>query len=585
MNAKKSLLGKYWYKKKINRDLISDLSSELGVSHFIATILSGRVNSIEQGKSFLDPKIKNLLPDPFHLVDMDTAVDRVVLAIKRKEKLCIFADYDVDGATSAALLKNVLSELGVVSEIYVPDRITEGYGPNQSTVHKIKYQILADLMIAVDCGTVAFEAINYAVEIDLDVIVIDHHIASEGLPPALAIVNPNRPDCTTEYRHLAAVGVTFLFVVALISRLKEEDFFIKHSLDIPDLINQLDIVALGTVCDVVKLTDINRAFVCQGLKIAKKFLNIGYKALYDVSKINDVISVYHLGFILGPRINAGGRVGESNLGATLLSTSSEHQAKSIARKLDQYNKQRKEIEDVILKEAIEIAETQSDTPVIFAVGYSWHQGVIGIIASKLKDIYNKPVIIISMDHDIGKASCRSVIGLDLGAKIMLAKSQNLVINGGGHKMAAGFTVKKENLLLLHNFFIDCCKRDLDSNANRLDSFYDTELSTNAVHMQLITEINKLEPYGTGNPAPIFKFKNLNIVKSSIIGKYHLYLLLKSNEDYTKLHVIGFNMINTPIASIVFCEKKVNISILGKLKLNKYNEKKSIQVELQDVILE
>ena len=584
---KKSILGKNWLQREINEQFVIDLSRNLQISDFLARILASRIKSLEDGEHFLNPKIKNLLPDPFHLLDMEKGTNRVLKAIKSNEKICIFADFDVDGATSSALLKNIFNNLNIPADIYVPDRITEGYGPNEAAIKKISDNGVK-LIITVDCGSVAFEPLEYAATLGVDVIVIDHHISIDKLPQAVAVINPNRLDETSKHKNLAAVGVSFLFVVALISALKKEDFFNKNNIAIPNLIKQLDIVALGTVCDVMLLTGLNRAFVAQGLKVAHQRQNIGYKNLCDVAAIDQAINCYHLGFILGPRINAGGRVGKASLGARLLSTNSQIEAQNIAKELDQHNNERKVIEMTILEEAFNIAKQQECDPMLFVAKEGWHPGVIGIVASRLKDKYNKPVAVIALNKDVGKASCRSIKGVDFGIKVIEAKNRGLLIAGGGHAMAAGFTANINKLTELKDFLNKEFEKDLNKSTRHLVEFYETELTTKAANFELLEEIEKLEPYGNGNPTPIFKFSNLFVLKADILAEKHIRVLFTPTKDSTAkskaLPAIAFNSVATPIADILMSQKPYNISVYGSLKINEWQNQRSIQLHIKDIEL-
>lgn len=583
----KSVLGKYWSSRSYNDNFVHEIVRTLGISDFLAKILSRNVTNIDEAIDFLNPKLKSLLPDPFHLKDMKQAVERVTQAIHNKEKVCIYADYDVDGATSAALLKNLFSQIGLSTIIYVPDRIAEGYGPTPYGMQEIKKQG-ANLVITVDCGSVAFEAIEHAVENNLEVIVIDHHISLEIMPKALAVINPNRLDETSRCKNLAAVGVSFLFAVALCKHLKQIDFFNKNNISFPDLMKQLDLVALGTVCDVMQITGLNRAFVAQGLKIAKNRENIGYRALCDIAAIEEVPNIYHLGFIIGPRINAGGRVGKSDLGARILSTKSEQEAQNIAIELNAYNEERKAIEVFILESADEMAKMQLNEPALFIVGNGWHPGVIGIVAGRLKEKYNKPVAVIALNDNVGKASCRSVKNIDFGCKIIEAKQRGLVVSGGGHAMAAGFTVEEHKLDQLKLFLSEEFKKDIKDSNQHLHEHYDLELSNTAANMKLIQEINKLEPYGLGNPAPVFKFKNLYVLKADIVGFKHIKILfapIRDSLNSTPLSAIAFNIIDTDLAAVIMSAKPYNLSIIGKLKVNSWQNKDTVQILLQDIIIE
>ncbi|MCC8368942.1 MAG: single-stranded-DNA-specific exonuclease RecJ [Rickettsia endosymbiont of Oxypoda opaca] len=585
MTTKKSVNGKIWQQKLINESDISELSRNLVVSDFLARLLSCRVSNLDQAENFLSPKIKNLLPDPFHLLDMRKAVDRVIAAILNKQKICIFADYDVDGATSAALLKNVFRDLSHNCDIYVPDRIAEGYGPTPSAMQKIKDNG-AKLLITVDCGAMAYEALEYAKEVGLDVIVIDHHISADILPEAVAIVNPNRIDEKSEYKYLAAVGVSFLFATALLSELKKQSYFVD--IPMPNLMQYLDLVALGTVCDVMKLIQLNRAFVATGLKIMTKRQNIGIKTLYDIAGLNEVPRCYHLGFILGPRINAGGRVGRSSLGATLLSTECTIEAGNLATELEKHNNERKVIELMMIEEATNIALTQENNSLLFIAKEGWHPGVIGIVAGRLKDKFNKPVAIIALNDGIGKASCRSIANIDFGAKIINAKSKDLLVAGGGHAMAAGFSVKAEKLQELQEFLNEAIKFDISKLGDYTQAEYDAELTTSSVNMSLMEELNKLEPFGQGNPEPIFKFDNLFIIKADIVGSKHIRCLLAPTlKAYGNkaLQAITFNAVATPLEEAIFnAQGKKHISVIGSLKTNNWQDNYTVQLHIKDIIL-
>ena len=582
----KSVLGKLWQPVTIQEDLVTRISRELQIGDFLAKLVSTRVSSAEEAFDFLDPKIKKLLPDPFHLLDMQQGVERVVQAIKNQEKICIFADYDVDGATSAALLKNVFRELGVEVEIYVPDRIEEGYGPTLSAMQKLKDKG-NKVLITVDCGSVAFEALLYAADIGLDVIVIDHHISLDKLPKAVAVINPNRIDEGSNYKNLAAVGVSFLFAVAFCWALRQQGFFEDNSIKHPDLIKQLDIVALGTVCDVMTLTGLNRAFVKQGLKIARSRANIGYAALCDAAELDEAINCYHLGFILGPRINSGGRVGTSSLGAALLSTNNSQKAKEISEELTIHNNNRKIIELTILEEAHKLAKLQANNAVIFVSGHGWHPGVIGIVAGRLKETYNRPVAVVAVNESIGKASCRSVKGCDFGSALMEAKLKGILLAGGGHAMAAGFSIEENKLPILQEFLEDKFKPILKNSTSHLEEFYDLELTASSINSNLIEEINKLEPFGNGNPSPVFKFSNLFVLKADIVGGNHIKVLFASTRDslsLTPISAIAFNSVNTVMAEIILSKKSYNLSVIGTIKENNWQNRQTVQLHIKDLII-
>ncbi len=584
----KSVLGKFWQALTIQEDMVANISRELQISDFLSRLLSTRVKSTQEAIDFLDPKIKTLLPDPFHLVDMEKGVERVVQAIKKQEKICIFADYDVDGATSSALLKNVFWELGVEAEIYVPDRIEEGYGPTASAMQKIK-DTGVKLLITVDCGSVAFEALLCASDIGLDVIVVDHHISLDKLPQAIAVINPNRIDETSNYKNLAAVGVSFLFAVACCLSLKKDGFFERNSIKHPDLIKQLDIVALGTVCDVMTLTGLNRAFVKQGLKVARNRTNIGYATLCDVADLQEAVNCYHLGFVLGPRINAGGRVGTSSLGAALLSTKNPHKARELSEELSFHNDNRKLIEMNMIEEAHQLAKLQADNSVIFVSSNNWHPGVIGIVAGRLKETYNKPVAVIAVNDSIAKGSCRSLKGCDFGSALMEAKLQGLLTAGGGHSMAAGFTIEESKLFLLQEFLENRFKPILKNSTAHLQEYYDLDLMSVSVNNDLIEEINRLEPFGNGNPSPVFKFSDLFVLKADIVGSRHIkaqFVPIKHNRYSSKpLDAIVFNAVNTVLGDVILSKKSYTLSVIGSLKANNWQNRQAIQLHVKDIIIQ
>ncbi|MEM6338535.1 MAG: single-stranded-DNA-specific exonuclease RecJ [Pseudomonadota bacterium] len=583
----KSVLGKYWFATSYDESFISELSRIFGISDFLSRIISSRVDSLDHAEKYLDPKIKSLLPDPFHLKDMNLAVDRLIKAISLKEKICVFADYDVDGATSSALIKNILRQIRIDSDIYVPDRIAEGYGPTVEAMQKIKDKGTS-LIITVDCGSVAFDALEHASKLGMDVIVVDHHISMDELPKAVAVINPNRLDETSEYRNLSAVGVSFLFLVALISRLKKDNYFIKNNIALPNLMNQLDIVALGTVCDVMQLTGLNRAFVAQGLKVAKARGNIGYKTLCDVAGIQEAINCYHLGFILGPRINAGGRVGKSSLGANLLSTTSTSDAMRMAEELDIYNQERKSIELAMLDEAMEKAKEQENDAMLFIEGDGWHPGVIGIVAGRLKEKYNKPTAVIAVNEGVGKASCRSVRGVDFGCKIIEAKQKKLLIAGGGHSMAAGFTVRADMMRQLKDFLNNEFRKSLSGSDIHLQEQYALDLTSSAATLDLVSEINIMEPFGNGNPAPIFRFSNVYVLKADIVASKHIRAMFapcRDSHGSKPISAIAFNVVGGELGNVLLSRKSHSLSVFGTLKINSWQDRETVQLQLKDVIIE
>jgi single-stranded-DNA-specific exonuclease len=527
----KSVLNKEWRLKEAPEKVVNRYMQLFSLSEIEARIIAARGIEEENLANFLDPKLRNLMPDPYHLLDMEKAVNRIVEAIIQGQKICIFGDYDVDGATSSALLKKFLYSIGCDVEIYIPDRMKEGYGPSPEAMTKLHLKGIK-LVVTVDCGAMSYSAIDTANNLKLDVIVIDHHICADILPKAFAIINPNRLDETTSYKYLAAVGVSFLFAIAIAQKLRKDGFFESKKISEPDLLEYLDIVALGTVCDVMPLVGLNRAFVKQGLKMMAQRKNIGLKALSDIASIDSFPSCYHLGFVLGPRINAGGRVGESYLGSDLLSTDCEIKAMELARKLEDFNLQRRFIESEIIDAAIGMAALQSSDNCIMVSG-PWHPGVIGIIAGRIKELYNKPVAVVSVIDGIGKASCRSVYGVDFGRTLAEAKIHGLIEVGGGHAMAAGFTAKEEMLPRLKEFLNDEFGKYKDKILENKICEYDLELTSSGMSVELYNQIHSLAPFGNGNSEPFVKIDGLFVLKAHIVGEKHISCLLVPDRNSYK----------------------------------------------------
>ncbi|KJV63467.1 MULTISPECIES: single-stranded-DNA-specific exonuclease RecJ [Ehrlichia] len=566
--------GALWKPYNVNLRDVLTITQKFHLSEIVARILSARKVSIEEIDDFLYPTLRSSLPDPFHLLDMDKAVQRICKAIYNKEKIVIFGDYDVDGATSSALIKQYLTQIGVSTTIYIPDRICEGYGPNTQALLKLQ-EIGNSLCITVDCGTIAHEPISVAKLVNLDVIVIDHHIGLNTLPDAIAVINPNRLDENSPYTYLAGVGVSFLMLVALNKTLKESGFF-KHNHE-PNLMNYLDLVALGTVCDVMPIIGLNRAFVKQGLKIMATRQNIGLKILSDIIGLEEKPNIYQLGFNIGPHINAGGRVGNASLGARLLSTNSEEEALEISEKLQNFNLERKELEHKSFNEAVEQAEAliSINTNLIMVAG-NWHPGIIGIVAGRLKDKFFLPSIVISLDNGIGKASARSIPDVDLGAAILSAKLEGIITEGGGHAMAAGFSVQEDKIKTLYEFL-----SQKFHNINKQKVFkVDGIITVTAINLILWKKLQSLEPFGIGNPEPRFILTNIKIKNPEVIGDSHIRCLIYDNKTFIK--GICFRCINTELGLALL--ERTAIMLLGKISVNYWRGNENIQFIIEDAII-
>lgn len=579
----KSVTDAIWQMREVNEGQVREMVQLYDVPEIVARVMVSRGVPIEKVETFLNPTIRDLLPDPFHLIDMDKAAHRIADAVEKGEKLVIWGDYDVDGATSSALLRRFFRMIGLDAKVYIPDRIDEGYGLNTEALLELRKQGY-QLCVTVDCGTLSFEPIEKAQEAGLDIVVIDHHQSAEKMPPAVAVVNPNRLDETSEHRYLAAVGMAFLLAVAVQSMLRERGYFEGKTK--PDLLSLLDIVALGTVCDVVPLVGANRAFVSQGLKVMHHRRNSGITALSDVAGINETPSAYHLGFVLGPRINAGGRVGKANLGSELLATDDPDYAARIADQLNQFNHERKAIETLVLDEAMAQAEaTANDAPLVFASGKGWHPGVIGIVASRLKEAFNKPSAVIALDDKgIGKASARSIAGIDFGAAIISANLSGLLLAGGGHAMAGGFTVEEERIPELFDFFSERFAPQSDLCGQRIWKL-DGNLTARGANVELMHQLARVAPFGTANSEPRFCLNHVYVVKADVVGADHVRAIVadkNGGKGSGSVKCMAFRSLETAVGQTLLNAGGKTLSLAGKAKLNVWQGRESVDFIVDDV---
>ena len=575
-----SISGKNWILKKYNQENLTFIKDNFYLDEITSKLLSIRQIKKEDISSFLNPSIKNFLPNPNTLLDMKKSTLRIVEAILDKEKIGIFGDYDVDGATSTALLGNYFSKLNIKYEIYIPDRKKEGYGP---TIKSFKELIdkKVDIIFTVDCGTLSFEAINFAKENNIDVIVLDHHQSEIELPNAYSIINPNRIDDKSDLQYLCAAGVSFMFLVSLNRELRSNNWFDQNNIAEPNLIDNLDLVSLGTVCDVVPLTGLNRAIVKQGLKVIKAKKNLGLKTLLDICKIESNPSIYHLGFMLGPRINAGGRVGKCSHGANLLLNKDPKESFKLASELDQFNKERQILEKDLLQKILNETSDYSNDPVLILSGRNWHEGVIGIVASRLKDKFNKPVIIISIEGDLGKASARSIVGFDIGSVIIAASQQNILLKGGGHKMAGGFSIKIENIEKFKNFVFKKFRGINENLTTKKPLLLDSIISPTAVNLDFFNKIALLSPFGSGNPEPKFLIEDLKTINGKIVGEKHIKSVLLG-QDGTTIKSIAFNAVENDIGSYLLKKSNKSFNIAGKLSLNEWKGQSNVEFIIDDI---
>ncbi len=523
-------------------------------------------------QSFLAPTLRELLPDPRSLKDMEPAAERLVQAVRQQERIAIFADYDVDGGSSAALLIWWLRNFQCQATLYVPDRIDEGYGPSAPAISRLAQN--HHLIICVDCGTLSHEALAAAE--GADVLVLDHHLGGETLPPALAVVNPNRQDEAGDLGHLCAAAVVFLCLVEAGRQLREIG---QKS---PDLLGLLDLVGLATVADVAPLKGVNRAFVRQGLTVMARRTRPGLVALSDVARIDTRLSAYHLGYVLGPRINAGGRIGAADLGARLLATDDDHEAAALAERLHHLNSERQDIESKVYEEALAQVEARgTGAALVWAAGEGWHPGVVGIVASRLKEATHRPSVVIALSGAEGKGSGRSISGVDLGAAVQHLTLDGFLEKGGGHRMAAGLTVSRGKLDLAMARLTELLEKQGAADATTSDLFVDGVLMLSAVSPELIASLEAAGPFGQGASAPRFAFPDVRIAYVRPVGQGHLKLTL-ADSGPAKLEAIAFKAIETGIAQAIEDAQSAHLHIVGKLEMNTWGGRQTPQLRVEDI---
>jgi len=582
LNVERSFGGKRWRPRLNDERAALALAQHLGVPDVLGRVLAARGVGIDEAEAFLDPKLRDLLPDPSHLLDMDKAVARIVGAINGGEKIGVFADYDVDGACSASLLVRFFAALGRDLLVYVPDRIAEGYGPNTPALLKLKEQGVS-LVLTVDCGTTAFSPLKDAADAGLDVVVIDHHVAEPMLPDAVAVVNPNRLDETSPVGQLCAAGMVFMLIIA-VNRALRDAFWYGEGHGEPDLMKMLDLVALATVADVVPLTGVNRALVRQGLAVMARRENPGIAALADISRLDELPEAWHLGFMLGPRVNAGGRVGEAGLGVKLLTTNDKDEATGIAMRLDQYNSERREIEAAVLNAAMAQAERQAeaDAPLILVASEGWHPGVIGIVAGRIKETFNRPACVVSIENGLGKGSGRSVRGVDLGPAVIAAHQAGHLVNGGGHAMAAGFTVAGERLDDFRRFLTDHIENQLAGAVLAPDIGIDGALSPEGATVEFIDSLNDAGPFGAGNPRPRFVLPAVAPINARIVGTDHVSCFLAAPQGGPRLKSIAFRTAGTPVGEALLNARGGALHVAGHLNVDTWQGDRKPQLIIEDV---
>jgi single-stranded-DNA-specific exonuclease len=555
-----------------------------GLPELLARIVAGRGIGVEEVKEYLTPSLKRLMPDPYVVTDMERAATRIADAVIRGESIAIFGDYDVDGATSAALLAGFLRAAGADPLIHIPDRIFEGYGPNVGAVQSLA-QRGASLLITVDCGTTSLEPLAEAKRMGLDAVVIDHHQADEALPSAIAIVNPNRLDDLSTLGHLAAVGLVFLTIVAVNRELRRRGFWSGPRQE-PDLLGFLDLVALGTVADVVPLRGLNRAFVAKGLLAMRRRERVGLTALMDVGRLSGPPEPWHLGFLLGPRINAGGRIGRADLGVNLLLEQDVSEATRIAGDLDRLNRERQVIEQATLgqAEAEAMAALGSDEKgaVIVTASEGWHLGIVGLVAARLKERFGRPAFAIALQPgDTGTGSGRSIAGVDLGRAVRDAVAEGLLIKGGGHAMAAGVTLRKTALAPFRAFLEQRLARDVEAARQDNALLIDAAMTAAAATSEFHATIANAGPFGAGNPEPIIALPSHAIVYAEEVGQVHVRVRLKSGEG-TFLNAIAFRTAGQKLGDALLKGRGQKMHVAGSLTLDRWQGQERVQLRIIDV---
>lgn len=573
LNVTQSLTGRRWVGPGLEAERQAEaMAQATRLPMALCQTLVARGVPPQEAQAFLNPALRDLLPDPLSLRDMSRAAARFLHALENRQRIALFADYDVDGGASAALLILWLRAMGAMATLYIPDRIDEGYGPNVPAMQALG--AAHDLILCVDCGTLSHEPIAAA---GCDVVVLDHHLGAETLPPAYAVVNPNRQDESGELAHLCAASVVFLMLVEANRQLR-----LKGAQG-PDLMSLLDLVALATVADVAPLIGVNRAFVRQGLKVMARRERVGLRALADVARMDQAPTPYALGFVLGPRVNAGGRIGQADLGARLLASDNPAEAAAMAARLDLLNTERREITEAVREEAMAQAEARGlEGPLVWAAGQGWHPGVVGIVAARLKEAAHRPAVVIGLEGGIGKGSARSVSGVDLGAAVQRVAAEGLFLKGGGHKMAAGLTVAEDQIPAAMARLAELLARQGAGVDGPRDLAVDSLLMPSAVTPALVEQIEAAGPFGASAPAPRFAFADV-AVSARRLGENHLRLSFGDGMG-AKLEAVAFGAFDSPLGPALESPGHRRFHLAGRLELNHWGGRTKVQLRLEDAAI-
>ena len=557
------------------------IGQRTGIPDILARIIAARGVGLEDAEAYLEPAIRNLMPDPSTLTDMDSLAERLAKAIADNESIALFGDYDVDGACSCALMTRYLRHFGIEPQVHIPDRIFEGYGPNIAAMDKL-VDAGASLIVTLDCGTTSDGPIAHARNRGADVLVIDHHLSDHDLPPATALVNPNRPDDISGLGYLCAAGVTFMVLVAVNRALRN-----RGDTGLPDLLKLLDLVALATVCDVVPLTGLNRAFVVRGLEVARRGDKPGLSALALAARVSGPLNPYHLGFLIGPRINAGGRIGDAALGTRLLALDDEHQAMVIAAQLDELNGERQRIEVEAVEEAAATAEAEigggEGPPVLVLASANWHPGVVGLVAARLRERFERPSFAIALHPDgTGTGSGRSMPGVDLGSAVIQAVETGLIPKGGGHAMAAGVSLRPGDLGPFRAFLAEKLAPSVGVARAASALKVDAALTARGANVDLLHNLDKAGPYGAGNPSPVFAFPAHRARFPQVVGKGGHVSFTLASDDGAKLKAIAFRAAGTALGDTLMRDGDQPLHFAGGLSIDHYQGREQVQFRLTDI---
>ncbi|TBY13113.1 single-stranded-DNA-specific exonuclease RecJ [Rhizobium laguerreae] len=583
LGVEKSALDNRWVARldQAGQNRALAMSQIHGLPDLIARVLAGRGVTVDEAIEFLDPTIRSLMPDPHRLTDCEKAATRLLRAIERGESVAIFGDYDVDGAASSALMFRFLSHFGVRANIYIPDRVFEGYGPNPAAINQL-IDNGAQLIVTVDCGSTSHEALAAAAARNIDVVVIDHHQVTHELPPCHALVNPNREDDLSGQGHLCAAGVVFMVLVATLRLLRAAGN--KRILAI-DLLQWLDIVALATVCDVVPLKGLNRAYVVKGLVAARHQSNAGLAALFRKAGLAGPVTPYHFGFLIGPRINAGGRIGDAALGSRLLTLDEAGEADVIAQRLDELNRERQAMETIMLQEAEAEAFAEygdgEGASVIVTAHEKWHPGIVGLIAARLKEKFKRPAFAIAFDPSgRGTGSGRSINGFDMGRMVRAAVDEGLLVKGGGHAMAAGLTVERADLGRLRTFFTEKAARTVAGLVANETLKIDGAIGASGATLELIDRLEAAGPYGSGHAQPLFAVPAHRVRDARLVGEKHVKVTLEAM-DGSRLDGIAFRAADTPLGNLLVNSRGASLHVAGSLGADHYQGTRRIQLRVCD----